>query len=268
MDTDLNSKLFRLPTEVIQKMAKNDINGAIGNVLRGFRQHCYGVSVEQDSIENIEFFYINDSITEPGYIFRLKLGEDHFYELLCYFAIFLVEIYEDLEPSTVYNTYIEYLRTQLESRNIFTISTLELKPLKGRNMTLMTGGRPIEIVKNFEKKDFYKHYLNTPDSFEIKPNTNYLYLMLNTDTNYIKIGRSNDPKYRERTLHSKEPSVVLLKIWECEKEIERKLHMHFRQKKVRGEWFKLSLEDLIKFDSLIENLKSTVANNTYTAYRN
>ncbi|MCD4744963.1 MAG: GIY-YIG nuclease family protein [Bacteroidales bacterium] len=240
-------------------MAKSD-NGSIGNVIRGFRKHCYGIFADKDSIKNIDFFYINESIENPGYLLRLRFGENKFYEYLLKFSIFLVQNYQNIDPCNVYNTFLDLLRTYLESNNIFTTTSLQLKKFEGYNCELISK-EPIEIIQNFKKEDFYKHYLNAPKSIKIKNDTNYLYIMLNKETGYFKIGRSKNPEYRERTLHSKEPSVSLLKVWECEKQIERKLQKRFIDKKVRGEWFKLNMEDLTKLDKIIKELKSTDANN-------
>lgn len=68
------------------------------------------------------------------------------------------------------------------------------------------------------------------------------YLMLDNNNGYIKIGRSINPKKRETTLQSEKPDITLLKICHCN--IETKLHKMFKDKRVRGEWFSLSKEDI------------------------
>ena len=68
------------------------------------------------------------------------------------------------------------------------------------------------------------------------------YLMLDADTGFVKIGRSIDPKKREVTLQSKKPTISLLKI--CDKNVESKLHNQYASKRVRGEWFKLSADEI------------------------
>ena len=85
----------------------------------------------------------------------------------------------------------------------------------------------------------------------------YVYLMIDTTNNYHKIGISNSPKYRERTLQSDKPTIELL----CAKEfptsaiaeaIESALHNTYASKRIRGEWFKLSSSD-------IDELKQTLS---------
>jgi hypothetical protein len=78
----------------------------------------------------------------------------------------------------------------------------------------------------------------------------YVYLMVDTANGYHKIGISNKPEYRERTLQSEKPSIELL----CAKQypsrtiaeaIEGALHKAFGEKRLRGEWFNLSDQDVI-----------------------
>lgn len=85
----------------------------------------------------------------------------------------------------------------------------------------------------------------------------YVYLMCDTTNNFHKIGISNKPNYREKTLQAEKPSIELL----CAKEfpsriiaetIERSLHMTFSHKRIRGEWFEL---DQSEINDIIETLK-------------
>lgn len=68
------------------------------------------------------------------------------------------------------------------------------------------------------------------------------YLMYNHRNRYVKIGKSNNPSFREKTLQSEEPEVSLLAISPLLS--ERDLHRIFSSKRLRGEWFALSLTDL------------------------
>ncbi|MBR5631069.1 MAG: GIY-YIG nuclease family protein [Bacteroidales bacterium] len=79
----------------------------------------------------------------------------------------------------------------------------------------------------------------------------FVYLMKDETNGYHKIGISNRPEYRERTLQSEKPTIVLL----CAKEfptriiaeaIESALHKAFEDKRLRGEWFNLSDKDVME----------------------
>lgn len=67
----------------------------------------------------------------------------------------------------------------------------------------------------------------------------FLYLMRNERNRFVKIGVSNNPAYRERTLQAEEPEITLLFKLETYAFVEEWLHYVFREKRVRGEWFEL-----------------------------
>lgn len=68
------------------------------------------------------------------------------------------------------------------------------------------------------------------------------YLMRDENTGCTKIGKSVNPRRRERTLLSDKPTITLFKV--CEKNVERELHAKYKDKRVRGEWFTLTEEDI------------------------
>ena len=87
-------------------------------------------------------------------------------------------------------------------------------------------------------------------SRSIKEESCFVYLMKDESNGYHKIGISNKPEYRERTLQSEKPTIVLL----CAKEfatriiaeaIESALHKAFEDKRLRGEWFALDEKDVL-----------------------
>ncbi|NQT78017.1 MAG: GIY-YIG nuclease family protein [Bacteroidetes bacterium] len=90
-----------------------------------------------------------------------------------------------------------------------------------------------------------------PDEFKC-----FVYLMVDITNGFHKIGISNSPEYRERTLQGEKPTIELL----CAKEypsrkiaesIEKALHLAYAEKRIRGEWFELQEED-------VEELKITL----------
>lgn len=84
----------------------------------------------------------------------------------------------------------------------------------------------------------------------------FVYLMNDIKNNFHKIGISNYPYYREKTLQSEKPTIELI----CAKEfpsrriaesIEKALHSTFSKKRIRGEWFELDIQD-------VEEIKQTL----------
>lgn len=68
------------------------------------------------------------------------------------------------------------------------------------------------------------------------------YLMTDGETGATKIGKSINPPKRERTLQSEKKEISLLMI--CDSDIEKKLHQRYSHKRIRGEWFNLSRQDI------------------------
>jgi hypothetical protein len=81
--------------------------------------------------------------------------------------------------------------------------------------------------------------------------------MQDTTNSYYKIGISNNPDYRERTLQSEKPTIEMIA---CKKyptrkiaaSIESALHTAYSQQRLRGEWFNLTDADVA---AIIETLK-------------
>lgn len=72
-----------------------------------------------------------------------------------------------------------------------------------------------------------------------------VYLMGNSRNRYVKIGFSfKDPVFRETTLQAEDPEIVLICSWRGTMQDEKKLHERFSDKRLRGEWFKLSPQDI------------------------
>ncbi len=70
-----------------------------------------------------------------------------------------------------------------------------------------------------------------------------------SDEAFYKIGISNEPEYRERTLQSEKPSIELITSKKFPNRIlagsfEKALHETYDSKRLRGEWFELSEQDV------------------------
>ena len=73
--------------------------------------------------------------------------------------------------------------------------------------------------------------------------------MVDTTNGYHKIGISNNPEYREHTLQSEKPTIELLAAKQFPSRIiasaiESALHSAFGEKRLRGEWFDLTDQDV------------------------
>lgn len=84
---------------------------------------------------------------------------------------------------------------------------------------------------------------------DLKNATCYVYLMHDEANGYYKIGISNKPEYREHTLQSEKPTIVLIKakqfpIRPIAEAFEAALHKTYGSKRIRGEWFNLDDADV------------------------
>jgi len=108
-----------------------------------------------------------------------------------------------------------------------------------------------EFIYNHHKKEFkktdeyYKKQIEIEKQNQIiinkhlkKSYNQKTYLMKNKLNGLYKIGKSINPKYREKTLQSQEPEIEMVKVWQ--KDIENDLHFKYKKYRKRGEWFKLN----------------------------
>jgi hypothetical protein len=64
------------------------------------------------------------------------------------------------------------------------------------------------------------------------------YIIKDSNTGLYKIGFSNDPLKREKTLQSEKPLIKIIKVFDYN--IEKILHNEYKDFRVRGEWFDLN----------------------------
>lgn len=92
--------------------------------------------------------------------------------------------------------------------------------------------------------DELKEVVRETNPKKFQSNFTKVYVMIDKNTGYYKIGRSVNPKQRERTLQSEKPTIELLFNHDARVKDEKELHSIFQEKRVRGEWFDLNGSDL------------------------
>lgn len=96
----------------------------------------------------------------------------------------------------------------------------------------------------------------------------YLYLIKDKHTGYIKIGRSNDPFQRLKTLIKQdtlmpsENDFVLLHALAARPEEELRIHSIYSSQRIRGEWFNLSEKDIYAIWGEFPNERDLVTGKT------
>lgn len=77
------------------------------------------------------------------------------------------------------------------------------------------------------------------------------YLMKDMIRGFYKIGKSKQPKFRERTLQAEVPCIKLIHVFE--QDMEKELHHQFSDKRLRGEWFQLDSDDVAYILNVFKN---------------
>jgi Meiotically up-regulated gene 113 len=245
---------FSLTEPDILKLEKLD-NGPLNNVIANINKECFGVAIYEDRNDyTVEMFYVTNVDQLEGDLIRLKLNDPDYVSILFYFCQKLVINYIELDVINTFNTFQSRLRSFLEKLGFFTTTNLELEKFEGQEVTMMsTAPKGIKNVLLFDRVDYYRKFFG--DIYHIKRDEkkDYTYLMVNDDTGLIKIGRSNNPRYREKTLQSQEPTVHIIACWETPKNVEADLHKLYNHKRIRGEWFRLNMTDLKKLEQFMKH---------------
>lgn len=131
-----------------------------------------------------------------------------------------------------------------EKSGLLNISNIKIPFLKNGQFMYS-----IESCEPFENEE-----INIADN--IQSSDCYVYLMKDTVNNYYKIGISNNPTYREKTLQSEKPTIELIiakkfTLRLIAESFEKALHNSFAHKRIRGEWFALEQNE-------IEHLKKSL----------
>lgn len=244
----LNNNCWFLSTEEIQNMNLHD-RGEINNVLNKRHNHCFGLwLVNDNSDENYILFYINNSMELKGLSCKLNIHDNLRNEITFGFSSVVAENFSfDTELFECYNSFQEQTATMLEKLDYFVYGdeiekngTIVIKDKKGA-----------KYVPSLEKKNFLKQLFEHKVKYN-EAKENYVYLMFNPRNGLTKIGRSINPYVREKTLQGEDPETFILKSWKAEKEIETRLQKLYSPKRIRGEWFDLTVMEIIEIKKRME----------------
>ena len=123
---------------------------------------------------------------------------------------------------------------------------------KGREVITLYGEQVYEIIEAAEKNKKQRTQHETEPQNENE--SCWVYLMHDLANNAYKIGISNNPEYRERTLQSEKPTIEKVAARQfptraIAKAFESSLHKVYAMRHMRGEWFMLEpneVEDVKK----------------------
>jgi hypothetical protein len=237
---------YSLDKEAILRLKELDKSGAFNNVLVGLEAHLYGLMLVEDVNKIVyRLYYINGETELEGHLLELSIDNPKRDNLLFYFSQYISHKHKAIDPINAFNTFQQQTRTMLEQMDYLTISRTELRDIGDSSATILAKGKKgIVEVSYIDRLQFYLSMFENRASDTIKEGVEFVYLMLNKRNGLIKIGKSINPSYREKTLHSEEPEIVLICYWVAPGTVEKELHQKYSTKRERGEWFKLTFSDL------------------------
>lgn len=223
-------------------------------------------------------------LRHPSKDYMLDVG-DKFFILLENDVVLDFQI--EKKSFLLYNSYNETYKQVFENRILLfkeDLEQLSLNLIKDWRI-LTSENRKIEGMRSFgtghnyqnyydlqkELKMLFTDYTNALNDIEnyrplskhiINDNVEnseicYLYLMKDTSNGFYKIGISNNPIYREKTLQSEKPTIEIITVKEFSSRkialtFESSVHKVYDAKRLRGEWFELSRNDLKEIGELMK----------------
>lgn len=248
---DFNQRCDYLSESDIFQLNAYLTQGPLNNLVIGINDEVYGYWLDNNSKEEYYLFYACCKKNLEGYLLRLNISCSSMEELTFIFATFLSGKY-DLDLLDTFNHFQKYTRELLECLGYCTISTTEFK--RTQQGDLYVKHDKFLKINFIEKEDFYHFFFNFSAktlSSIVASNISFIYLMLNKRNNFVKIGRSKNPVYREKTLQADEPEIILIACWPAPAQVETQLHREFSHKKQRGEWFDLNFNDYKKIKDIM-----------------
>lgn len=250
------------------------INNPVGAIISQSKNNKYFIFSFQNH-KGLDLLTINFFIDE----YKLSIG-DNIYFMFENQDLIKFEIVEKPYKSLnnwkkLYETKTVIARDELEKFRNLNLKQWKIELISQNEQIFGDQGNDWYNGENFHKviRNMTSDYINLVhkeiedyrplgrDSFVSNSNINefcrcFVYLMIDTTNGFYKIGISNTPEYRERTLQSEKPTIELI----CAKEfpirkiaetIEKALHETYSDKRIRGEWFEL-------IDSDVKEIKETL----------
>lgn len=148
----------------------------------------------------------------------------------------------------------EYTKTRIEPTGKHKAERQLLKMLKAQEFKEITKNAIYTALNKRVNKNavgaVLELYTEEVAEYNAQQKHTYIYLMIDHNTGYHKIGRSKNPKFRERTLQSEKPTIEMIHTFKDNLSKEKELHKRYANKRIRGEWFNLSKVDVEYIKSL------------------
>ena len=241
-----------IPVEMILKLSEND--SSIRNVINGHQKECFGLFLYDESNPNFDYsiFYITRTSNQQfeGLILELQSCSNNRNDLTSCFASLICQQYKSPQDfASVFNTFQIQQRNLFEKYNYWVIDESFRELISNKRVALLiktplSGIRFVPLAKQNELTNDFEGTDSSMINSTTKNEENFVYIMHNKHNGYYKIGRSKNPKYREKTLQAEEPDIELIYKWLTSANAETALHSKYKTKRIRGEWFRLTTHDI------------------------
>lgn len=247
-----NGKLFSLDMSEIYELGEKSVE--IKNVILG--NHRKAIQTRGRGLDFELVFIGNNPISEmiEGYELQYRFKSENHAQTILGFCFFVSNKFPFNTPIALYNTFIDQMRSIFSIQQIEVITQADLNPIiekYGNCQGTFASKTKLVYLRTFRESEVYQELFNfDKKSFVVDDDKQYVYLIFNEKNKYFKIGFSKNPLKREKTLQAEEPDIVILRIWERGRDFEKFLHKKYANFRVRGEWFKFGMIELLDLKEL------------------
>lgn len=258
MTDDFNSRLFFLSFDDIPDIYNKDKRIELNNVLEGFKSDFFAITTDvKGSIENYTLIYIGCSVEIKGVSLKSARNiKDRDLNTLR-FAKVIENEFPEKNSIAIFNKFQDKLKQIYESFGIMCVPKYIVSQETQTPLLLPKHKTDVDYLLKIDPIEFYRSFFEKENKIEDKEGVSKLYLMLEGQKGYIKIGQTkNKLEVRrkgvaEPTLKAKDPKIYILTAWKAPKKVERKLHSVYKSKRKRGEWFDLRATDLQEINEIM-----------------
>ncbi|MEI6754834.1 MAG: GIY-YIG nuclease family protein [Paludibacter sp.] len=258
MTDDFNSRLDFLSYKEIKSMYDESKLVELNNVLEDFESDFYSISFDDNRcIDDYLLIYVGRYGSIRGLTFNSGRNlEDRDFNTLR-FAKAIENEFPEKNSIAIFNIFQTKLKQVYESFGVVCIPEYIANQETHKIFLLSKLKNSVDYLILIDPVKFYKSFFERQNKISDEEGIFKLYLMLEGENGYIKIGQTQKKLevrrkgVAEPTLKAKDPKIYILSAWVAPKEVEKKLHLDYKSKRKRGEWFDLRAIDLQEINEMM-----------------
>lgn len=244
LERTLGNRVYQLGESDILEFAKLD--NSVFAVVSGIKKYSYLVWQYNPDDTDIYLAYVS-RLNEKlyGSVLRVGIQLSNKNRIIYLYAYTISRIF-NRSLSKVFNTFQDQLTVAYNRMGYITVDSVQAKKMGGGDYLISPSFKGIMVVP----------FIYPPDvviSSAQRNGSDFVYIIYHSRSGYYKIGRSNNPEVREKTLQAEDPDLKIIRQWPCDsKTVESFLHKKYQSKRLRGEWFVLDEIDLLSISSYMK----------------